>query len=295
MIEGRRIVRGGGSVVPDMYTRVTTIKYGPKDIKKVVNVVDNVTISVIIYGKLTGIRQFKAKLKAYLEELIPMLHALTSMRRKHITIEFYPLGKRKVLPSRSGTPINAEHVNSGFCYIHSRDEDVNIVIYRREEFFKVMTHELVHLYDLILDDPVITQMFRRWYAGLSDIDANEAQTELMAVVLNSLIIHRLSVDNTSIEDMLRCEFHRCSVVTNLLVSHFGLEGKMHDPNEIEMRWRESTHSFAYYMLRCALFSLLCRGLSITNTIDTKGCVYTPKINANSMRMTINDIENVKLT
>lgn len=293
-MEGR-VVRGGRSVVPDMYTRAATKKYGPKDIKRVVNVVDNVTITVIIYGKLIGIRQFKVKLKAYLKELIPMLHALTSMRRKHITIEFYPLGNRKLMPSRSGAPINAEHVNSGFCYIHSRDEDVNIVIYRREEFFKVMTHELVHLYDLILDDPVITQMFRQKYTTLSDIDANEAQTELMAVVLNSLVIHRLSVDNTSIEDLLRRELHRCSVVTNLLVSHFGLEGKTHDPSEIEMRWHESTHSFAYYMLRCALFSLLCHEFSIMNTPNTKGCVYTPQINVNSLRMTINDIENIKLT
>lgn len=294
-MEGRLLLRGGGSVVPDLYTRATRKTYGPKDIKRVVNEVDNVTISVIIYGRLTGIRQFKAKLKAYLEELIPMLHALTSMRRKRITIDFYPLGNRKLMPSRSGAPINAEHVNSGFCYIHSRDEDLNIVIYRREEFFKVMTHELVHLYDLIVDDPVITQIFRQRYTGLSGIDANEAQTELMAVVLNTLIIHRLSADNTRVDDLLRCELHRCSVVTNLLVSHFGLEGKMHNPKEIEMRWRESTHSFAYYMLRCALFSTLAHEFSITNTPNTKGCVYTPQINVNSLRMTMNDIENIKLT
>ena len=289
------VVRGGGSVVPDMYTRAAMKKYDSKDVKRVVNVVGGVTISVIIYGKLTGVRQFKARLKAYLEELISILHALTTTRRKRIAIEFYPLGKRKVIPSRSGASINAEHVNSGFCYINSGDEDVNIVIYRREEFFKVMTHELVHLYDLISNDPVITQMFRQRHAGLSEIDANEAQTELMAVVLNSLIVHRLSIDETRIEDLLHRELHRCSVVTNLLVSHFRLQGKMHDLSEIERRWRESTHSFAYYILRCELFSVLCREFSITNTTNTEGCVYTPKINANSLRMTINDIENVKLT
>ena len=298
-------MRGGG-VVPEMYTRAAEKHYPPEKVRRYdVTVLDKTndiatSVSVIVYGTLHDTaKRFELRLSRYLSELLPMLHALTPHRRRHVTVEYFPLGKRKRLPAKRGASIDAGHVNSGFCYVHSRDDgDVNIVIYRREEFFKVLAHELIHLYDAIPRDINTTRTCQTAFAGATEQDVVEAQTELVAVVLNSLVIHRLS--GRSVRDLLSCEFAWCREVTTRLASHFGgpkdcSKRSGCDLHRASSWWRSSTHSFWYYMLRCGLLTRLGEELAIPNTKNLDRCVHTRRINLNGLRMTINDIENVKLT
>lgn len=294
----------GGGVVPEIYTQAANRRYPPDKIRRFdVSVAggDGATVvSVIVYGALQNTRKrFKLQLTRYVREFIPMLHALTSRRRRQITVEYYPLGKRKRLPVKRGMSIDASHVNNGFCYVHSRDDgDVNIVIYRREEFFKVLAHELIHLYDAIPRDISTTRICQAAFAGATEQDVTEAQTELLATVLNTLVIHRLS--DRSFNDLLSCEIAWCREVTMRLVSHFDARDSSCDQNGCDLRrvasrWRSSTHSFWYYMVRCRLLTQLGEELAISNTTRLDACVHTRQNNLHGLRMTINDIENVKLT
>lgn len=297
-------MRGGG-VVPEIYTQAAEKHYPPEKARRIDVVVrengaNDTKVSVIVYGTLREtVKRFELRLSKYLSELIPMLHGLTPHRRRQVTVKYFPLGKRKRLPANRGASIDADNVNSGFCYVHSRDDgDVNIVIYRREEFFKVLAHELIHLYDAIPRDINTTRICQTVFAGATEQDVVEAQTELVAVVLNSLVIHRLS--GRSVRDLLSCELTWCREVTTRLASHFGGANDCSDRSGCDMlrvasRWRSSTHSFWYYMLRCGLLTRLGEELAISNTRNLRSCVHTRRINLNGLRMTINDIENVKLT
>jgi hypothetical protein len=51
-----------------------------------------------------------------------------------------------------GEKIGVDNMNSGFGYIDKLIfDDIDIVIYRKEDIYKVLVHEIIHLYGLYLN------------------------------------------------------------------------------------------------------------------------------------------------
>jgi len=86
-------------------------------------------------------------------------------------VVFY--GNQKKLIGNNTEIINCEHVNSGATYV-----DKIIIIWRKEEFYKVLTHELLHYFDyykeLDCNLPIV----------LGNDLTNEAYVENMATLIN---------------------------------------------------------------------------------------------------------------
>ena len=80
-------------------------------------------------------------------------------------------------------------MNSGFGYIDKLiSDDIDIVIYRKEDIYKVLVHEIIHLYGLYLngDEERIeecTKGIKELFVSVQNVDIkfNEAFTEAKAI------------------------------------------------------------------------------------------------------------------
>lgn len=80
-------------------------------------------------------------------------------------------------------------MNSGFGYIDKLIfDDIDIVIYRKEDIYKVLVHEIIHLYGLYLngDEERIeecTKGIKELFVSVQNVDIkfNEAFTEAKAI------------------------------------------------------------------------------------------------------------------
>lgn len=223
--------------------------------------------------------------KKYLKELMNEIYKNTKLRRKKIIIEYYPTKNSKKLPKSKNTILKVESINSGLSYPYSRDGNVNIIIYRQEEFFKVLTHEMLHIYHVVPEDYNLELKIKRMYPNLfRTITLNEALVELNAMLINISIIGRLT--NNDMEKMLKDEFLWSKKQCEKLKEHFNI--KANTVKSINDNFKEEgTHAFSYYLLKYSFFETLFLQ-------ENKKQVSKLNLNKNSLRMTINDIENIKV-
>tara|TARA_Y100000389_G_scaffold204475_1_gene257262 strand:+ start:2575 stop:3378 length:804 start_codon:yes stop_codon:yes gene_type:complete len=218
----------------------------------------------------------------YLKELIPIIYNMTTNRRNKVTIKYFQTKNKKLLPKQK--LLTENEVNSGLCYINSRDGDVNIEIYREEEFYKVLTHEMLHLYNVIPKDPQLEHYFRNRYNKLCYINTNESLVELNALIINSIIIHKLFGEDFNV--LIEKEYQWSRNQRDKLKKFFGIESDM----ETNHKWKETTHAYSYFVTKTDLLDHILDNMNYVSAINK--CKYEYNL---SLRMTINDAKNYKIT
>ena len=178
-----------------------------------------------------------------------------------------------------GQVLQVENVNSGVSFPYSNENETNIVIYRKEEFYKVLTHEMLHLYHIIPEEKELEAKIIETYPNLlNTININETFVELNAMLINIKIISRLT--GKSEKELLKKECNWSRNQYDNILKFFDIK-TLDDVNE---KFKEKgTHAFSYYILKWLYFNEI-------------SCIYLEenKIkNKKSLRMTINDIENYK--
>lgn len=150
--------------------------------------------------------------------------------------------KRK-LPNKNGDRMEAVNINGGFTYFNSN----NIYIIRKEDYEKVILHELLHHSDI---------HFERWsnnninqiknICGISDkqfLLPNEAIIETYAVIFNVIfycIEHNMPF--SSLKKMLaEDKEHNIAIAKKILTKHGNT------------KWYEKTHSYCYIVLRAIFY------------------------------------------
>ena len=243
--------------------------------------IENTNFTIIVKWKKTDINRFNDKLTSmYLKELLLIIHNMTTNRRDNVTIKYFQTKYKKRIPKQK--LLTQDEVNSGLCYINSGDGDVNIEIYRVEEFYKVLTHEMLHLYNVIPNDPQLEKTFRIRYDQLEHINTNEALVELNAMILNTIIVHKLTGKNFN--QLFDKEYQWSKNQQCKLLDFFDIE----NDNQINSKWKETTHAFSYYIIKTQLLNQILDNLHFKSTINK--CK-----NNLSLRMTINDAKKYKLT
>jgi hypothetical protein len=223
--------------------------------------------------------------KRFAIELMKSIHLITKNRRSIVNIRYYYTTHKKTLPSDNKKKIlTSEHVNSGLCYIDSTENDINIIIHRREEFHKVLTHEMLHLFDVIPFDKKLQELFEKRYPMIPYINANEAYVELNALILYTGILSDML--NKPFEILLAREQKFTNNQMNKLFKYFEFSSL-----KDYTKWNESTSAFSYYIVKGMLLNQLLKN-KINNTYNTY--FNFDNIDINSLRMTINDIENSNL-
>ena len=232
--------------------------------------------------KLSGFKFERYLLERYLTELLKLFYEVEGLeRRSQVNVDYYPHKHKKRLPTRKKEPIGVEHANSGYCYVNSSEGDTNIVIFREEEFYKVLVHELIHLYKIVPYDTEFDNLINSKYGLTTHIITNESLVELVALIYNCIIINILTGKNDmrNFSNLIFKEKAWSSYVLSNIFKHYGRSIK---------NWKENTNVFAYYYVKKELLDY------VTNNYKSTRSIIIPNKN-NSLRMTINDVTKFKIT
>ena len=210
------------------------------------------------------------------------LHANRNTCSSNLSIYIYLTDFEKRFPTQQGLPLDAEHANTGMSYHCVRTNDV--IVYRREEWFKVLIHELFHAFGLSFIesdmprgvDAAMQAMLQKMYAISHPVRIYETYCEIWARIL-SVMFDCFADDGTQSSNSNR----NSNAITELVFMDCAMEGLeanarfaqqqcakllryagishaiLATPTEenraiVAEKYRENTNVFAYYFLTCVL-------------------------------------------
>ena len=209
----------------------------------------------------------------YVDAIIMWLFILNKYASKQcsntLTLYIYMTSLNKQLPDSNKHVLNENNVNTAFTW--GCPVDSEIVIFRKEEWFKVFIHESFHSYGLDFSSMDITAS-TKYILGIfkvnSKVNLFESYTELWAEIMNLLFCSFMSLKNkTDVNEMLNTfeqliNYERSFSFFQLVKTlHFmGLDyrdlysttnkGRMLR----EMLYKEDTNVLSYYIIKCALLN-----------------------------------------
>lgn len=218
--------------------------------------------TIVVHSLLTTLRHSLPLIIRRIVMVYALIHDTTHVNTATIDVEIYlvDLLDKRMLPRAKNEPLTPMHVNGGSTWFITKTKRV-VVVYREEEFFKVLCHELVHTYNLdaILDNSGLHRDFERYIMARSGIKTtalklNEAYTDLVACLFHIACWSFDNIGNVKCNDKFRVLFkwaikhgHMHMVrVASRIIRHFS----SHTTN-----WKESTSAFSYYCCKAAVFNV----------------------------------------
>lgn len=212
----------------------------------------------MFYSKLPSENTLKSTIDKIIMG-IQLVHSYSksSVERVDMCIIFTDL--KKTLPSKS-VNLNEEHVNSAF--VTNCTSIKTLCIYRNEEWFKVMIHELLHTFDIDFschnmsqNDTYLRSLFP---IKSSDFRLYETYTELWAILIHSSFVSFFDTKNKkNLDTMFEKLVH--IVMIEFAFSHYQFTKimKFHNLQLKELvksnsTYVENTHVLSYY-----IFKLFC--------------------------------------
>ena len=210
------------------------------------------------------------------------LHANRATCSATLHIYIYMTDFKKRFPDEAGEVFDSEHANTGMSYHCAKTND--IVVYRKEEWFKVLIHESFHAFGLSFiesDMPdgvnaAMQAMLKKTYAISHPVRVYETYCEIWARILNVVFACFSPDSHTShnspdpVLNMKLNAFAEC-VMEGLhkdaqhalqqcakIMHHMGIpHAVMMNPTKenramVAEKYRENTNVFAYYVMTCAL-------------------------------------------
>jgi len=132
---------------------------------------------------------------------------------KHLKIQYFDCKLKKLFPKKKGAILTENNCNSGLSYV----TNYYMIVYRREEFRRVMIHELFHSFlgDYSLIDVQHNKNLSKYFCLKDDdnININETYTESLATIINLLFIMLEKGDSIKkLDDMFRNELAYSTLV-----------------------------------------------------------------------------------
>lgn len=219
-----------------------------------------------------------SKFRQYCTELLRLILPMNKQNKKNIVnITIYDISRKKTLPKRN-EPIDTKHINSGYTLMNSDAQSTNIVIYRNQEFFKVLTHELLHFFNVIPYSYELQHLFQKQFKSVENtINVNEALVEVNALILNCMIVSKLK--NRDLQELLKREYEFSKTQVSKLLYQQDVE--LEDIFVDSFTWNENTNAFSYFVLK-HLF--LHKYMDTTNNIVD--IPITTKLTSRGIRMTL---------
>jgi hypothetical protein len=199
----------------------------------------------------------------FLDEIAPEACAET------LTIKIFLTDEKKELPSMRGDIIGVDNVNSAFSDVCKKNGE--IIIYRQEEWFKILIHECLHNYGLdfsLMDQSVMaSDLFKVFPLGMNIGDAllSETYTETWAEILNLAFISiDLLRDKYSVADwntfslyfhfLIQIELIHSLAQTQKILYHYDLSYEDLLERKSACKYKQNSHVFEYYVLKSVLLS-----------------------------------------
>lgn len=193
----------------------------------------------------------------------------SSNKVNKIKINLFLTNLKKVLPKNQIKTLNEENCNSALTYACA--EEGEVLIFREEEWKKVLVHELFH--SLCLDFSGISCLllkdnFKNLFKVKSDYEITEAYSEFWATIINSCFISYDILDDKEDYEQFGLysefciQFERIFSIFQLvkILDYMGLrykdlisDGKMATSLK-NILYKEDTNVLAYYIVKAILLS-----------------------------------------
>jgi len=213
----------------------------------------------------------------YVETILKWLYIVNEYSSKtcskKINIFMYLTSLTKKLPTSNITILDENHVNTAFTYTCPVDSE--IVVFRKEEWFKVLMHETFHNFALDFSDmntsECTTHMLSIFKVN-SDVNLYEAYTEFWAEIMNAVFCSYLLLKNVGSEEDREEEFlSNCEFFINFertykffqLVKTLGYMGLKYkdlyytsseSEYKREMLYKEKSNVLSYYVITTVLLN-----------------------------------------
>jgi hypothetical protein len=179
----------------------------------------------------------------------------TSHCSKKLTINIFLLKNKKELPSLHSEMLDTKHVNTAYATVCAPEGD--IVIYRKEEWFKVFIHETFHAYGLdfgIIENNKIRSELLKVLKIKSNMYVFETYTETWATLWHIAYKSYEIQKNINITDFYNFYIYYLSIeqIHSIIQSIKILDYMKLTYNDLFLtnnNFKENTNVFNYYILK----------------------------------------------
>ena len=246
---------------------------------KVLNVDVKINLLLMDERDFNRLKFLERKLIYALKMVYFCLMYKNNKRMKSLDVYLYLSNEKKILPESNVTILSLNECNTAVTYACS--ERGSILIFREEEWKKVLLHELFH--SLCLDFSMekykdLKNNIKKLYNIKSDFEISETYTEFWATIVNSCYTsYMIMEDKSNISNYLTYAifFIQMEKVFSLfqcvkILDFMGLRyvnlisNTQIDKSFRDLLYRENTNVFAYYILKMVLlfnvndFLLFCK-------------------------------------
>lgn len=223
------------------------------------------------------------------------MFALGNIKDPQLTLNIISTDIKKNFPSIKNNHITSENVNTG-----SRCDNT-ITIWRNEEIYKVLIHELIHY--LGFDSSIL---FDKNICNNFNIDGNilisEGYTEAIALIIHSIyVMSKLykSFNNEIFKKIILYEINFSLYQCKKILNHFDITSIDNFLIKKKQTIKQTTDVFSYFFIKTILILSLNKLLSfikldykIGNRINEFGTMITDKNKWNHFMELINKLKNI---
>lgn len=282
--------------------------------------INNCLIIIHIVTELTKKDTIESKLQELLSNIKNIISWLyfsyrlskCSQTMKSLTVYFYKIDNPKLFPNKQGVILEPRHVNSGYSDICNEiNSDIEIVVFRSQEWFKVLVHETMHAFNLSLSnyDNNFNNILKQIFGLNINYLLSEVYCEYWARIINIVYkSYSLSKNNKNIFLLNFIKFldieRQFAILQAIKVSEYNnlsiCEFLIKDNNKIHQedisiikkkQYKEKTSVFCYYILTA--FLLVANTKTIEWCYDTNSNIINfNKINKQNNINFINLLEEI---
>ena len=167
----------------------------------------------------------------------------------HLRINYFDCLLKKRFPTQKGEILKEINCNSGLSYVGN----YYMMVYRREEYKRVMIHELIHSFmgDYSLIDVEYNQKLSEYFCLKNDenININETYTETLATIINLIFISLETDENFN--KMFEIELSYSILVMTSILRHYNYKdiNELKRDNENCKLLLQQTSVFNYYIMK----------------------------------------------
>lgn len=185
-------------------------------------------------------------------KIISFYREITKNKMNIKLVIFYGEQKKYLPMCKENKIISTDNVNSG-----STIKQEIIQIWRKEEFYKVLIHELVHYFsiDFYIRDNIYTEVNNHFkkFIKIKGIDrVNESYTEILAMLIHSLFYSE--IHNVKFNDVISYELTFSYFQVAKILNYFN----MTNYNDLlSNEYSQTTSAFSYYIVKCMFLEKFC--------------------------------------
>lgn len=193
------------------------------------------------------------KIFYYTNNILLVIYLLTvntnSICAKNIDIKLYLTPFKKIAPKNYNNILGINEINTGYSTLGCRN-NTSIVIYRKEEWFKVLVHELMHNLNLDFATNNIIKSKKKLFKLLQlniKYEITETYAEIWARLINIAIAANINTTDYNKYVLYFQNLLEKEIIFSLQQASKILKFVNNNDN-----YRENTNAYAYYVFTSAL-------------------------------------------